>query len=172
MTINFKDPRFQRMLQQSNARALYGNRPRTDKISALFARQQLEKDLAFQRLGIRSKFMESQHELDLARAKLRDKALDLQAGGLELRSARLDIAEDRLEDRKDALPLTIGLGVGTAGLAALEGRRRYHKTQELQQEEARRHDDLLKIMSTRYKIPTTPLRSSFSFRPTTKAYIK
>lgn len=109
MALIASDPRYQRRLQMARARALYGNRPRTEGITAQFAARNIRKDLAFQRLGLQ-KLQHQEQIRQIERAKT-----------FTLKDIR-NIAKAKSTAKTGAL-----MGLGTAVVAGIEGRRRKKK---------------------------------------------
>lgn len=111
MTFNRNDPRYQRDIQRAYAKAdTTENRPITSGITAAHTKYQLGRRLQFDRLGMEDKASKARFSFAKNRLRTRGKFLGLQ--------------EDQIKDEAHNLDWTIGLGLGTLGFAALEGRRR------------------------------------------------
>jgi hypothetical protein len=97
-------PAFQRAMLQAQSRAsMRGNRAKTGALHGRLSQQDLARKAAFGQLARQQQ-----------RYNLGDRG----------RSFELNLQKDALKKRKKALPLTMGIGAGTALLSAMEGRRR------------------------------------------------
>ena len=121
-SFNYNDPRYQRDVQRAQAKGnATGNIPRTKPISARHAAYQLGRQVQFEGMAIQSGLKKTQHEMNLARLKQADRRQGLQNERFNLYKRATN---DRLDDAKDNLDWTIGLGLGQLGYGALEGHRR------------------------------------------------
>ena len=116
---NYNDPRYQRDIQQANAKAnATGNISRTEPISARHAAYQLGRQEQFKGLALQSGMKKTQHEMNLARLKQSER-------GLGLSNERFNLfkraTNDKLDSDKENMNWTIGLGLGQLGYGALEG---------------------------------------------------
>jgi len=121
-SFNYNDPRYQRDVQRAQAKGnATGNIARTKPISARHAAYQLGRQVQLEGMAIQSGLKKTQHEMNLARLKQADRRQGLQNERFNLYKRATN---DRLDDAKDNLDWTIGLGLGQLGYGALEGHRR------------------------------------------------
>jgi hypothetical protein len=119
---NYDDPRYQRDIQRAQAKAsVFGNRAKTEPISAAHAVHQLGRQEQFKSLALRSGLAKNQHDLNLARLNQSDKMRGLATQRLNLRKRMFKDTMDREEDNMD---WTIGFGIANLGIGGIEGMRR------------------------------------------------
>lgn len=105
------NPMFQRAMLKKRAQAMgSGSGYNTADITGQFAGQMEGRRLQFEDI-------ESQKRRVLKSISQRGQLM-----GVDRK--RVNLANKRLQDEMDTLPLTVGLGMGTSVLAGLEGRRR------------------------------------------------
>lgn len=128
---NANDPRYQREKQRVAAKgAMRGGTPvfgAMENVSARHAAQQAQTRETFNRLGIESKLAEQRFGMAKERIKMADKERGLSKDRLAFSKKMFG---KEMDDRKSNLRWTIGLGLGTAGLGYMEGRRRANKLEE------------------------------------------
>jgi hypothetical protein len=122
---NERDPRFQRERQRAASKAsMRGgqlSRAAEGAVVGRHAANQMSRGLAFERLGLQSRMAQQRFDMAKTRIAQADKERGLRKDDLKFRK---DIFKDRMADRRSNLRWTIGLGLGTAGLSFMEGRRR------------------------------------------------
>lgn len=131
MAFNMRDPRFQREMQRASSKAsMRGgrlNRSAEGEIVGKHAGYQMGRGLEFQRLGLASEFANQRYEMAKTRIAQADKERGLRKEQLKFRK---NIFSDEMSARRKNLRYTIGLGLGTAGLSYLEGKRRSNILEE------------------------------------------
>ena len=119
---NPDDPRYQREIQKAHAKgSMTDNRPMTERITAKHAAYQLGRQERFKGLALDKAFKKSQHQFNLARIRESNRSYELRKQGYSLGRK---VVEDRIDQEKENLDWTIGLGVGGLGYSTLEGHRR------------------------------------------------
>ena len=103
--INYRDPRFMRMLQQEQAARPYAAIPTRGAATRAFVNQQEAKNLAFARIGLQSKIAADN-------LKYNYKVLDYQKKQ----------AGKEIDARKNAMYGTLGMGALTGIYSALQGK--------------------------------------------------
>lgn len=130
-SFNIRDPRFQRDMQRARSKAsMRGgrlSRSTESAVAAGHAGHQFSRGLVFQQLGLASEFAKQRFDMAKTRIAQADKERGLRKKDLRFRK---NIFEDQLDQRKQNLRYTIGLGLGTAGLSFLEGKRRASALEE------------------------------------------
>jgi len=102
---------FQKAILKAQSKAsMGGNRAKMSPLLGKLAEIDLSRKLEFRRLGLQKQ------QQDLANAG---------------RDYYMKLAEDELETEEKNLPMSALIGLGSAGLSALEGRRRANETKEL-----------------------------------------
>lgn len=98
---------WQRAMQRAHSKASMGGQPlRTRALQEGLASEDLNRKLAFERLGLQKKRSDLQHKYRMAQHKM---------------------AKKELKHQKRMLPWTMALGGGTALFSALEGRSRANR---------------------------------------------
>jgi hypothetical protein len=133
LQINYRDPRFMRMLQQEAASRPYAALPTRGKATDAFVDQQMRKKAAFDRLGLESKI----HEDDMAHKYklLKFDQKQFKAGE--------KWAKKNLRQRRTNMLGQIGVGMGTGLLSALEGRRQAKEIAETNRRAQQMHDSIM-----------------------------
>ena len=121
-SFNYNDPRYQRDIQRAQAKSnATGNITKTEAISARHAAYQLGRQEQFKSLALQSGMKKTQHEMNLSRLKQSERAMGLSNERFNLFKRATN---DKLDNDKENMDWTIGLGIGQLGYGALEGNRR------------------------------------------------
>ena len=136
------DPRYQRALQMARARAQFGNRPRTAGITAAYAARNQQKDLAFQRLGLRR----FQQKAALRMAKM--------VGDEGLRQMDRRVAFEKrgiraIKSARSTVKTATMMGLGTSIIAGMEGRSRKKKIEAQAAEQTEFNRGILSALKDR-----------------------
>ena len=113
LQMNYRDPRFMRMLQQEAASRPYAAIPTRGRATDAFVNQQMQKQGAFDRIGLQSQI----HDDDMM---MRNKYLKFDQ---KQHDATMKWANKRLRQDKQNLRGQIGVGLGIGLLSTIEGRR-------------------------------------------------
>jgi len=136
------DPRYQRALQMARARAQFGNRPRTAGITAAYAARNQQKNLAFQRLGLRR----LQQKAALRMAKMvGDEGLRQMDRRIAFEKRGIRAIKSARSTAKTATMMGLGVGV----IAGIEGRRRKRKIEQQAAEQTTFNRGILSALKSR-----------------------
>lgn len=146
---NARDPRFQREMQRAQSKAsMRGGGPLSRSaeggIVGKHAAHQMGRGLEFQRLGLASDFAKQRYDMAKVRISQADKERGLRKDQYKFGKKMF---KDQMGQRKENLRWTLGLGLGTAGLSYLEGKRQASalEKERLQRDKAdKRQLELLK----------------------------
>lgn len=113
LQMNYRDPRFMRMMQQEAAGRPYAALPTRGRATSAFVDQQMQKQGQFDRIGLASQI----HEDDMM---MRNKYLKFDQ---KKHKASQKWAYKQLRQDKQNLKGQIGIGLGMGLLSAMEGKR-------------------------------------------------
>lgn len=145
LQMNYRDPRFMRMLQLEAASRPYAAIPTRGRATDAFVNQQMQKQGAFDRIGLQSQI----HDDDMM---MRNKYLKFDQ---KQHDATMKWSEKRLRQDKQNLRGQIGIGLGIGLLSTIEGRRQVQamkKTNAMAQEI---HDSNMAIRAAIEKLERT-----------------
>ena len=116
------NPEFQKAMLRKRAEAIGGMQNyNTEDITRHFGAQMMGRDMQLQNI-------ENQKRRSL-------KSIDQRGRLLGMDKKRVKRAERQLSDEMSALPLTLGIGMGTSLISGLEGRRRSNLLEQDRQEQ-------------------------------------
>lgn len=127
LQMNYRDPRFMRMLQQEAASRPNAAIPTRGRATSAFVNQQMRKQGQFDRIGLMSQIHKDDMMMQGKRLKFDQKRFD----------ASQKWAKKDLRQRDLNLKGQIGVGLATGLLSAMEGRRQAQemaKTNKMAQE--------------------------------------
>ena len=133
LRMNYRDPRFMRMLQQEAASRPNAAIPTRGRATAAFVNQQMQKQGAFDRIGLASQI----HQDDMM---MKDKYLQFDQ---TRHRASQKWAKKDIRQRKTNLKGQIGMGLGMGLLSAIEGKRRSDVLAETNRQAQANHDALM-----------------------------
>ena len=143
------DPRYQRALQMARARAQFGNRPRTAGITSAYAARNQQKDLAFQRLGLRR--FQQKAALRKADFALRYEKM---VGDEGLRQMDRRVAFEKrgiraIKSARSTAKTATMMGLGVSVMAGMEGRSRKKKLEAQAAEQTEFNRGILSALRSR-----------------------
>jgi hypothetical protein len=119
---NANDPQYQRAIQRAAAKAgMRGNQANTAPIAAQHAKYQLGRQTTFGGLALQQAAQRQAFNQALVRNKQWGQEQGLREAYFGENKSRF---YDQMDERKSNLDWTMGLGLATAGLSYLEGKRR------------------------------------------------